>query len=39
MLQLFFQIDLYHYAMVKCRLNVDFEEMDTERSIEKDDGF
>ena len=39
MLQLFFQIDLYHYAMMKCRLNVNFEEMDTESSTGKNDGF
>ena len=29
----------YHYDMVKCRRNVDFEEMDTEPSTGKNDGF
>ena len=34
-----FSCDYDHYYMVKCRRNVNFEEMDTERSTEKSDGF
>ena len=35
MANFFFQ----NYDMVKCRRNVNFEEMDTERSTRKNEGF
>ena len=34
-----FRYDCDHYDMVKCRWNMNFEEIDTEPSIGKNDGF
>ena len=39
MLKLIFQNYHYHYHMVKCCWNENFEEIDTECSTGKDDGF
>ena len=38
-MQKLISFDYYHYDMVKCSQNINFEEMDTQPSTEKNDDY